>query len=205
MERRPDRHRAWRADPAQGFRHHHALLAFPAADHRGGARPVPRRRLRAGARLRHHHRRRRCLLRRAGAEIRRRHRRDDPALGGRPEDRQGDHPTGEDRIPAAARARDRHGQPRRAGGAAGADRARHRPATSRRSIPIWSSRPSARSTAPSRRRTCWKRWRRRSPSTSRSKARARPTRSQFMEIARRDGLKAALAWRDARFPARRNR
>ena len=28
-----------------------------------------------------------------------------------------------------------------------------------------------------------------------------PDKAQFMEIARRDGLKAALAWRDARFPA----
>jgi enoyl-CoA hydratase/carnithine racemase len=30
-----------------------------------------------------------------------------------------------------------------------------------------------------------------------------PDKTQFMEIARRDGLKAALAWRDARFPARK--
>ena len=30
-----------------------------------------------------------------------------------------------------------------------------------------------------------------------------PDKVQFMEIARRDGLKAALAWRDARFPARK--
>jgi len=30
-----------------------------------------------------------------------------------------------------------------------------------------------------------------------------PDKLQFMEIARRDGLKAALAWRDARFPARK--
>ena len=30
-----------------------------------------------------------------------------------------------------------------------------------------------------------------------------PDKVQFMDIARRDGLKAALAWRDARFPARR--
>ena len=29
-----------------------------------------------------------------------------------------------------------------------------------------------------------------------------PDKAQFMEIARRDGLKAALAWRDARFPKR---
>jgi enoyl-CoA hydratase len=29
-----------------------------------------------------------------------------------------------------------------------------------------------------------------------------PDKTQFMEIARRDGLKAALAWRDARFPTR---
>ncbi len=29
-----------------------------------------------------------------------------------------------------------------------------------------------------------------------------PDKAQFMEIARRDGLRAALAWRDARFPAR---
>jgi enoyl-CoA hydratase len=29
-----------------------------------------------------------------------------------------------------------------------------------------------------------------------------PDKRQFMEIARRDGLKAALAWRDARFPTR---
>ena len=29
-----------------------------------------------------------------------------------------------------------------------------------------------------------------------------PDKMQFMEIARRDGLKAALAWRDARFPKR---
>ena len=29
-----------------------------------------------------------------------------------------------------------------------------------------------------------------------------PDKIQFMEIARRDGLKAALAWRDARFPGR---
>ena len=29
-----------------------------------------------------------------------------------------------------------------------------------------------------------------------------PDKMQFMEIARRDGLKAALAWRDARFPSR---
>ena len=28
-----------------------------------------------------------------------------------------------------------------------------------------------------------------------------PDKIQFMDIARRDGLKAALAWRDARFPA----
>ncbi|HVV60445.1 MAG TPA: enoyl-CoA hydratase-related protein [Pseudolabrys sp.] len=30
-----------------------------------------------------------------------------------------------------------------------------------------------------------------------------PDKRQFMDIARRDGLKAALAWRDARFPARK--
>jgi len=30
-----------------------------------------------------------------------------------------------------------------------------------------------------------------------------PDKVQFMDIARRDGLKAALAWRDARFPARK--
>jgi len=30
-----------------------------------------------------------------------------------------------------------------------------------------------------------------------------PDKLQFMEIARREGLKAALAWRDARFPARK--
>lgn len=30
-----------------------------------------------------------------------------------------------------------------------------------------------------------------------------PDKAQFMDIARRDGLKAALAWRDARFPARK--
>jgi enoyl-CoA hydratase/carnithine racemase len=30
-----------------------------------------------------------------------------------------------------------------------------------------------------------------------------PDKMQFMDIARRDGLKAALAWRDARFPGRR--
>ena len=30
-----------------------------------------------------------------------------------------------------------------------------------------------------------------------------PDKVAFMEIARRDGLKAALAWRDARFPARK--
>jgi enoyl-CoA hydratase/carnithine racemase len=30
-----------------------------------------------------------------------------------------------------------------------------------------------------------------------------PDKAQFMQIARRDGLKAALAWRDARFPAGR--
>ena len=30
-----------------------------------------------------------------------------------------------------------------------------------------------------------------------------PDKVQFMEIARRDGLKAALAWRDARFPGKR--
>ena len=29
-----------------------------------------------------------------------------------------------------------------------------------------------------------------------------PDKMQFMEVARRDGLKAALAWRDARFPGR---
>jgi enoyl-CoA hydratase/carnithine racemase len=29
-----------------------------------------------------------------------------------------------------------------------------------------------------------------------------PDKVEFMEIARRDGLKAALAWRDARFPKR---
>jgi len=29
-----------------------------------------------------------------------------------------------------------------------------------------------------------------------------PDKKHFMEIARRDGLKAALAWRDARFPGR---
>ena len=29
-----------------------------------------------------------------------------------------------------------------------------------------------------------------------------PDKAQFMDIARRDGLKAALAWRDARFPGR---
>jgi hypothetical protein len=34
-------------------------------------------------------------------------------------------------------------------------------------------------------------------------AQSRPeTKIQFMEIARRDGLKAALAWRDARLPGR---
>jgi enoyl-CoA hydratase len=27
-----------------------------------------------------------------------------------------------------------------------------------------------------------------------------PDKMQFMDVARRDGLKAALAWRDARFP-----
>ena len=27
-----------------------------------------------------------------------------------------------------------------------------------------------------------------------------PDKVEFMDIARRDGLKAALAWRDARFP-----
>lgn len=31
-----------------------------------------------------------------------------------------------------------------------------------------------------------------------------PDKLQFMEIARRDGVKAALAWRDARFPARKS-
>jgi enoyl-CoA hydratase len=31
-----------------------------------------------------------------------------------------------------------------------------------------------------------------------------PDKMQFMDIARRDGLKAALAWRDARFPNRRS-
>jgi enoyl-CoA hydratase len=31
-----------------------------------------------------------------------------------------------------------------------------------------------------------------------------PDKIEFMEIARRDGLKAALAWRDARFPARKS-
>ena len=30
-----------------------------------------------------------------------------------------------------------------------------------------------------------------------------PDKVAFMEIARRDGLKAALAWRDARFPERK--
>jgi hypothetical protein len=30
-----------------------------------------------------------------------------------------------------------------------------------------------------------------------------PDKIAFMEIARRDGLKAALAWRDARFPAKK--
>jgi hypothetical protein len=29
-----------------------------------------------------------------------------------------------------------------------------------------------------------------------------PDKIQFMEIARREGLRAALAWRDARFPSR---
>jgi enoyl-CoA hydratase/carnithine racemase len=33
-------------------------------------------------------------------------------------------------------------------------------------------------------------------------SRGSPDKMQFMEIARRDGLKAALAWRDSRFPAR---
>ncbi len=28
-----------------------------------------------------------------------------------------------------------------------------------------------------------------------------PDKAEFMDIARRDGLKAALTWRDARFPA----
>ena len=40
------------ARPAQGLRYGDALLALPEADHRRGARPLPRRRLRAGARLR---------------------------------------------------------------------------------------------------------------------------------------------------------
>jgi enoyl-CoA hydratase len=31
-----------------------------------------------------------------------------------------------------------------------------------------------------------------------------PDKARFMEIARRDGLKAALAWRDARFPGKRS-
>ena len=31
-----------------------------------------------------------------------------------------------------------------------------------------------------------------------------PDKLQFMEIARRDGLKAAIAWRNARFPARKS-
>jgi len=31
-----------------------------------------------------------------------------------------------------------------------------------------------------------------------------PDKVQFMDIARREGLRAALAWRDARFPARRD-
>jgi enoyl-CoA hydratase len=31
-----------------------------------------------------------------------------------------------------------------------------------------------------------------------------PDKMQFMEVARREGLKAALAWRDARFPGRRS-
>ena len=30
-----------------------------------------------------------------------------------------------------------------------------------------------------------------------------PDKIQFFDIARRDGLKAALAWRDARFPGRK--
>jgi len=30
-----------------------------------------------------------------------------------------------------------------------------------------------------------------------------PDKAQFMDVARRDGLKAALAWRDARFPPRK--
>ncbi len=31
-----------------------------------------------------------------------------------------------------------------------------------------------------------------------------PDKAQFMDIARRDGLKAAIAWRDARFPSRKS-
>ena len=139
----------WRADPAQGFRHRHALLALPEADHCGGARACL-----AGA----------CELALAcditiAAE---------DAFFGEPElkfgagivamilpwivgpkiakeiilHRRGPHPGG-------ACARDRHGQPRRAGRTElDDDRAARSPATSPRSIPTWSRRPSARSTAP---------------------------------------------------------
>ena len=115
MERRPTGVEQWRRDPAQGFRHRHAVLALPAADHRGGARAVPRRRMRTGAGLRHHH---------SGED----------AFFGEPELKFGAGIvsmilpwivgpkvakeiilTGEDRIQRPARPRDRHDQPDRAG------------------------------------------------------------------------------------------
>ena len=102
MERRPTGIDEWRAHPAQGLRHRDALLALPEADHRRGARALPRRRMRAGAGLRPDDRRRRCLLRRAGVEIRRRHRGDDPAVARRAQDRQGDHPQGRGPDPATS-------------------------------------------------------------------------------------------------------
>ncbi len=83
--------------------------------------------------------------------------------------------TGEDRIPAA-RAKE-IGMVNRIVPVAELDETALRwHSISPRSIQIWSRKPSARSTVRSKRRTCCRRWKRRSPSISRSKARARPTR-----------------------------
>ena len=84
--------------------------------------------------------------------------------------------TGEDRISGGARQGDRHDQSDRAGAELDERHCRWH-GTSPRSIQIWSRKPSAPSTARSKRRTCCRRWRKRSPSILRLKARARPTRA----------------------------
>ena len=126
---------------------------------------LPRRRLRARARLRPDDRRGRRLLRRARAQVRRRDRRDAAALAGRPQGRQGDHPLGRGSPERRAGGGARDRQPR-APARRGWKRPRSpSPVTSRRSTPTSSGAPSARSTAASRREVCSARSRRRSRST----------------------------------------